>query len=95
MQAIKEAGRAKEMWIVGGAGMKDVIKMVMDKDPMVPANMTYPPSMIATGIHMAASALRDGKRDEVVKFLPKHLMIDVELVTPDNAKQFYFPDSVY
>jgi len=95
MQAIKEAGRAKEMWIVGGAGMKDVIKMVMDKDPMVPANMTYPPSMIATGIHMAASALRDGKRDEIVKFLPKHLTIDVELVTPDNAKQFYFADSVY
>ncbi len=95
VQAIKEAGRDKEMFIVGGAGMKDVIKMVMDKDPMVPANITYPPSMIGAGIHMAASALRDGKKDEILKFMPRHLMIDVELVTPENAKQFYFPDSIY
>jgi ribose transport system substrate-binding protein len=95
IQAINEAGRSKEMWIFGGAGMKDVIKMVMDKSDMVPADITYPPSMIAAGIHMAASALRDGKRKEVEQFLPKHLMLDVELVTPENAKNFYFPDSKY
>src|SRR5207344_1193482 len=51
MQAIKEAGRAKGMWMFGGAGMKDVVKKVMDKDAMIPADITYPPSMIATGIH--------------------------------------------
>lgn len=95
IQAIKEAGREKEMWIVGGAGMKEAIKMVMDKDPMVPGDITYPPSMIAAGIHMAVSTLRDGKRAEVMQFMPKHLMIDVELVTPENAKEFYFPESVY
>jgi ribose transport system substrate-binding protein len=95
VQAIKEAGRDKEMWVFGGAGMKDVIKMVMDKSPMVPADITYPPSMIGAGIHMAASALRDGKRKEIEQFLPRHLMLDVEVVTPENAKQFYFPDSVY
>jgi ribose transport system substrate-binding protein len=94
-QAIREAGRQDEMWLFGGAGMKDVIKMVMDKDPHVPADITYPPSMIAAGVHMAASALRDGKQDRVKQFMPKHMMIDVELVTPENAKQFYFPDSVY
>lgn len=95
MQAVKEAGRAKEMWILGGAGMKDVVKMVMDKDPMVPANITYPPSMIATGIHMAASVMRDGNKAKVMQFMPKHLMIDIELITPENAKDYYFPDSVY
>lgn len=95
VQAIKEAGRDKEMWVFGGAGMKDVIKMVMDKNPMVPADITYPPSMIGAGIHLAASALRDGKRKEIQQFLPRHLMLDVEVVTPENAKQFYFPDSVY
>ncbi|CAG0996284.1 D-threitol-binding protein [Phycisphaerales bacterium] len=95
MQAIKEAGREQEMFIVGGAGMKDVVKMVMENHPMVPANITYPPSMIATGIHMAASAMRDGKKAEVLQFMPKHLMMDVELVTPQNAKQYYFPDSIY
>jgi hypothetical protein len=51
--------------------------------------------MIATGIHMAYSALRDGKKDKVMEFMPRHLMIDVEIITPENAKQFYFPDAVY
>jgi ribose transport system substrate-binding protein len=94
-QAIEEAGRAKQMWLLGGAGMKDVVKMVMDKDPMVPGNITYPPSMIAAGIHNCVSVLRDGKRTEVMKFMPRHLLIDVELITPANAKQYYFADSVY
>ena len=95
IQAIEEAGRDKEMWVFGGAGMKDVVKMVIDNSPMVPADITYPPSMIAAGIQMAASTLRDGKRKEISQFLPKHLMLDVELITPKNAKEYYFPDSVY
>ncbi len=95
VQAIKEAGREREMWVFGGAGMKEVVKMVMDKDPMVPANITYPPSMIAAGIHECVSVLRDGNRAKVMEFMPRHLMIDVELITPENAKNYYFPDSVY
>ncbi|MBL8764541.1 MAG: ABC transporter substrate-binding protein [Phycisphaerae bacterium] len=95
IQAIKEAGREKEMWILGGAGMKEAVKMVMDRNPMVPANITYPPSMIAAGIHMAAGAMRDGNKDKVLQFMPRHLMIDVDLITPENAKDYYFPDSVY
>jgi ribose transport system substrate-binding protein len=95
MQAIKEAGREKDMWIFPGAGMKEVVKMVMDKDPLIPADITYPPSMIAAGIHMAVSNLRDGKVKAISEFMPKHIMIDVELITPENAEQYYFPDSVY
>ena len=94
-QAIKEAGRAKEMWILGGAGMKDIVKRVRDKDPMYPANITYPPSMIATGIQLAVGILRDGNRAKVMPFMPKHLMIDVELITPENAASYYFPESVF
>jgi ribose transport system substrate-binding protein len=95
MQAIKEAGRENQMWIFPGAGMKEVVKMVMDKDPMIPANITYPPSMIAAGIHIAVSNLRDGKAKAIGEFMPKHMMIDVELITPENAEQYYFPESVY
>lgn len=95
IKAIKDAGREKELFIVGGAGMKEAVKMVMDNDPMVPANITYPPSMIAAGVQLAVGVLRDGKKDEVMKFMPRHLMLDVELVTPANAKDFYFPESVY
>ena len=95
IQAIQEAHREKEMWVFGGAGMKDIIKKVMDRDPMVPADITYPPSMIGAGIHMAASSLRDGNKTSLAPMLPKHLVLDVDVVTPENAKDFYFPDSVY
>ncbi|MCG3130566.1 MAG: hypothetical protein FLDDKLPJ_01331 [Phycisphaerae bacterium] len=94
MQAVKEAGRDKEMFIFPGAGMKDVVKMVMDKDPLIPANITYPPSMIATGMHLCVSVL-SGEREKIMQYMPHHLMIDVELITPQNAKQYYFPDSIY
>lgn len=94
-QAVIEAGRQDEMWILGGAGMKDIVKRVMDEDPMFPADITYPPSMIATGIQMATSVLEGGNREEVMKYMPQHLMIDVELILPENAGKYYFPDSVF
>ncbi len=94
-QAIIEAGRQDQMWILGGAGMKDIVKRVMDKDPMYPADITYPPSMIATGIQMATSVLKDGNREKVMQYMPQHLMIDVELILPENAENYYFPDSVF
>ncbi len=92
--ALKAAGREKTTWILGGAGMKDIIKRVMDKDPLFPADITYPPSMIAFGVQTAASMLRAGK-DNAKQYTPRHVMIDIELVTPENAKDYYFPGSVY
>ena len=62
-QALAEKG-IEGVWILGGAGMKDIIKRVMDKDPMYPADITYPPSMIATGMEMASSVLKGGKKKE-------------------------------
>lgn len=93
-QALSEKG-IEGVWILGGAGMKDIIKRVMDKDPMYPADITYPPSMIATGMEMASSVLKGGKKKEKLQYMPRHLMIDVDLVTPANARDFYFPASVY
>jgi len=95
IQAIEEAGREREMWIFPGASMKEVVKMVLDRHPMIPANLTYPPSMIAAGIHLSVSSLRDGNRQRIAEFMPRHMLIDVELITPENAHRFYFPESVY
>lgn len=92
--AIKQAGREKEMWMLGGAGMKDIVKRVMDGDAMYPANVTYPPSMIALGMQTAAGILTAG-REKVMQFMPKRILLDVDLITPENAKNFYFPDSIY
>jgi ribose transport system substrate-binding protein len=95
MQAIKEAGRDGQMWVMGGAGMKDVVKMVMEKSALIPADITYPPSMVAAGIQLAVATLRDGHRKAEAAFLPRHLLIDVELITAENAQGYYFPQSVY
>jgi ribose transport system substrate-binding protein len=75
--------------------MKEMVKKVMDRDPMVPGDVTYPPSMIAAGLHTAVSVLREGNREKVMEFMPRHMMIDVEMITPENAKAYYFPESVY
>ncbi|MSR44773.1 MAG: ribose ABC transporter substrate-binding protein [Phycisphaerales bacterium] len=93
-QALLEKGLSG-VWILGGAGMKDIVKRVMDRDPMFPADITYPPSMIATGMELASTVLVGGKRAEKLRFIPQHLVIDVDLVTPENAKKYYFPSSVY
>jgi len=92
--ALKAAGRNKNIWILGGGGMKDIVKRVMDKDPLFPADITYPPSMIGFGVQAAAGILHAGK-DNAKKYMPRHVMIDIELITPENAKDFYFPDSIY
>ena len=92
--ALRAAGRRDEVWILGGAGMKDIVKRVMDGDALFPADITYPPSMIAVGIHEAASILRAG-RGNALKYIPKHIVLDVDLITPDNAAEYYFPDSIY
>ncbi len=112
-KAINEAGR-KNIWIMGGAGMKQIIKRVGEKDPMFPADITYPPAMIAAGIHAAVAELRSGSLQSAAEKMPPHLHIspeqlnvtpdangqrniklDVFLVTPENASEYYFEDSVF
>ena len=94
-KALKAAGRDKGVWMLGGAGMKDIVKRVMDNDPMFPADVTYPPSMIADGIKAAVETLKSTKKEDLKKFAHKDMDIKIDLVEPANAKDFYFKDSVY
>ncbi|MDV7142922.1 ABC transporter substrate-binding protein [Tropicimonas sp. TH_r6] len=87
--AMKEADRTDEMWVLGGAGMKEMIKRVADGDATIKANVTYPPSMSATAIEMTAlnfvsNAPVSGK-----------FVIGSVLITQDNAEKFYYPDSPF
>lgn len=93
-QALKEANRTNT-FIIGGGGMKDVVKYVMDKNPMFPATVTYSPSMIAAGVQLCISSLEGGMLEKRKGYLPKHMVIDVNLITPENASSFYFPESIY
>ncbi len=89
LQAIEQAGRTDIQYIIGGAGSKDMIKKVMDGDKMVPVNVLYPPSMVGTAMEMTAAALYDS--------VPVHgtYTLDATLITPENAKNYYFPDSPF
>lgn len=89
LEAIAQAGREDQMVVVGGAGMKDIIKRIMDKDPQLPVNVTYPPALISsaiemTALHFVSNAPMTGR-----------YIISSQLITPENAEKFYFPDSPF
>jgi ribose transport system substrate-binding protein len=89
MEAVMQAGREDEMFIVGGAGMKDMVKRVMDGDKLIPVDVTYPPSMIADAMEITAKHLVEKTPVE------KEYIIESVLVTPENAQEYYFPDSPF
>lgn len=89
MAAIDAANRSDEMWVIGGAGMKEIVKRIMEGDPRLPVNVTYPPAQISTAIELTAlnfvsSAPVTGR-----------FIIGSTLITPENAERFYFPDSPF
>ena len=86
-KAIKEAGRLDQLWILGGAGMKDIIKRVMDKDKIYPADVTYPPAMIAAGIAIAAAQLQGGNIAAAAEKTPEHLGITKDQLEAAKGQQ--------
>jgi ribose transport system substrate-binding protein len=88
-EAIKQAGRTDIKFVLGGAGMKDMVKKVMDGDAATPADVLYPPAMVAVAMDLTAAGLYDK--------LPVRgsYILDATLVTKDNAKDFYYPDSPF
>lgn len=88
-RAIDQSNRKDIKWLLGGAGSKDYIKKVMDGDPMVSADVTYPPAMIYTAATLTAQNLLG------VKKIAKSTIIPSVLITTKNAKLNYFPTSPY
>ena len=96
LQAYKESGRDDIKFFLGGAGSKDMVKMVMDGDPLVQADVTYPPSMVATAISLAVQGLREVPLSGFYqKKIPSRVILAAELIVPENAADYYFPDSVF
>ncbi|WP_417271771.1 ABC transporter substrate-binding protein [Celeribacter halophilus] len=89
LAAIEAAGRDDIKFVLGGAGMKEMIKRVADGDPMIPADVTYPPSMISTAIEMTAVGLTSNAA------VSGTFTIGSVLVTQDNAMDFYYEDSPF
>ena len=98
-QAYKESGRKDIKFFLGGGCLKDIIKGIMDgKDPMVQADVTYSPSVIATSISYACIGVKGDKLNPnvyQVRALPRRVILPSELVTKANAKDFYVPNAPF
>lgn len=89
LKAIDEAKRTDIKFVLGGAGMKEMIKKVMDGDRLITADVTYPPRMIQDAMMLTAEARVTGKPMKTPIIIPS------VLVTKENAKDYYFPDSPF
>ena len=89
VQAYKESGRKDIQFFLGGGGSKNIVKMILDGDPLVSATVTYPPKMMYESIRIAVEHLKKGTVFE------KEIAMPSTLVTRENAKEFYYPDSIY
>lgn len=95
MQAIKESGRTEIKTVLGGAGSKDIMKMVMDGDKVVRATVTYPPSMVASGVALAVTGLKGEKLGKMYHTVPSRVILAAELVDKSNVDDFYMPSAAY
>ncbi len=89
IEALRQAGRENEMFVVGGAGMKEMIKRVLDGDTLIPVDVLYPPAMIATAMEVTALHFESD-----APMLGTYIL-DATLITPDNAERYYFPGSPF
>jgi len=87
--AIEQAGRAEGMKLLGGSGMNRAIKMIMDGDPLIDADIFYPPTLIIPAISVTAM------RYAVQAPVQGVYTLDSPLITAENAAEYYFPDSPY
>ncbi|CAN7411737.1 substrate-binding domain-containing protein [Rhizobium rhizogenes] len=89
LQAIDQAKRTDIQYVIAGAGSKDMIKKVMDGDKLIPVDVLYPPAMVGTAMELTAANFYNQ--------IPVRgsYILDATLVTKDNAKDFYFPDSPF
>lgn len=89
IQAVRQARREEELFIVGGAGMKEIVKRVLDGDRLTPVDVVYPPSMISTAIELTALKFIANTRVE------GKYILGSPLITRENAAQYYFPGSPF
>src|SRR5207248_1769242 len=59
LQAYKESGRKDIKIMFGGAAKKEEVKRIIDGDPLVRADATYPPDVVASAVSLAVVGLRE------------------------------------
>jgi ribose transport system substrate-binding protein len=88
--ALKQAGRDGDgMFVVGGAGMKETIKSIMEGNELQPIDVLYPPAMLATAMDVTVAAFKSNGP------VAGRYILGATLIDQSNASQFYFPDSPF
>jgi ribose transport system substrate-binding protein len=88
--ALEQAGRTGDgMFVVGGAGMKETIKAIMDGNELQPIDVLYPPAMLATAMDVTVAAFKSNGP------VAGRYILGATLIDKSNAEQFYFPDSPF
>ncbi len=88
--ALEQAGRDGDgMFVVGGAGMKETIRGIMEGNELVPIDVLYPPAMIATAMDVTVAAFTSNGP------VAGRYILGATLITQENAADFYFPDSPF
>lgn len=88
--ALKQAGRDGDgMFVVGGAGMKETIKGIMDGNELVPIDVLYPPAMLATAMDVTVAAFKSNGP------VAGRYILGATVIDKSNAENFYFPDSPF
>jgi ribose transport system substrate-binding protein len=89
IEAIRQAGRENDMFIVGGAGMQQMLQRVAAGDKLVPVDVSYSPAMIATAIELTTSHMVGGIQ------VAGRYVLDSTLITQENAADFIDPSSPF
>ncbi len=96
LQAYRESGRDDIKIFLGGGADKEILKMIIDdSNPLVKANVTYPPDCIATAVSLAVLGYNKQSFEGFYqKKLPVRIILSAELITKDNAQQYYEADEL-
>lgn len=90
LKAIDQAKRNDIRIVFGGAGAKGMVKALIDsRDPRIQANVSYSPKFVYDAIKLTVEARLKGEK------APARTIIPSVLITKENAKSFYFPDSPF
>ncbi|KRA55855.1 substrate-binding domain-containing protein [Devosia sp. Root635] len=89
IEAIKQAGREGEMFVVGGAGMQQILQRVQAGDALTPIDVSYSPAMIATAIELTTSHFTGGIQ------VAGRYILDSTVITADNVDEFLDADSPF
>ena len=77
------------MFIVGGAGMQQILQRVQAGDKLVPIDVSYSPAMIATAIELTTSHFTGGIQ------VAGRYILDSTVITQDNVEEFLDPSSPF